>query len=166
VSSLSCVDHCGNPKVGADDGSSGGIINSDGVQALCQASCLASLQSARSTIAGACTETTDVIVLQEVAYPGISHHTHLLSVIRLLTHSSYILRRHVHLHVRSLMQARQVRVHSVAVVFQPCHPALLSGDITALRGSSATPRSFPGPIRPLPPTRAAQTAGSAALPCS
>lgn len=49
---------------------SNGILDDDGVQAVCVDSCYSSLQSARSTIAAACTANTDVIVLDAIAYPG------------------------------------------------------------------------------------------------
>lgn len=49
---------------------SGGIIDTDGISYLCETSCLSSLQSARSTIAQACTASTDVVVYNDIAYPG------------------------------------------------------------------------------------------------
>lgn len=51
--------------------SSGGVLDEEGVEALCVDSCLSSLQSARSTIAEACTAQTDEIVLDDIAYPGM-----------------------------------------------------------------------------------------------
>jgi hypothetical protein len=51
--------------------SSGAILDEEGTAALCVDSCYSSLESARSTIAGACTASTDVIVENKVAYPGI-----------------------------------------------------------------------------------------------
>ncbi|KAI9823660.1 MAG: hypothetical protein M1826_007678 [Phylliscum demangeonii] len=46
------------------------ILNTDQVNALCVPSCHDSLQSARTTIQGACTAATDVIVHGNVAYPA------------------------------------------------------------------------------------------------
>jgi len=50
---------------------SGAILNTDEVNALCVDSCYTSLESARTTIKGVCTASTDVIVYNNIAYPGI-----------------------------------------------------------------------------------------------
>ena len=49
---------------------SGGILDIDGVTALCVESCYTSLQNARTTIKGACTAITNIIVYQNIAYSG------------------------------------------------------------------------------------------------
>ena len=46
------------------------MVDANGTAALCIDSCYASLKSAKSTIAEACTGSNDTIVYNEVAYPG------------------------------------------------------------------------------------------------
>lgn len=50
---------------------SGGILNSGQVTELCTETCYNSLENAKETIDRACTAKTDVIVYQNIAYPGI-----------------------------------------------------------------------------------------------
>jgi hypothetical protein len=47
------------------------MIDSNSTAALCVDSCYSSLESARSTIAGACTGSDDFIMYNDVAYPGM-----------------------------------------------------------------------------------------------
>ena len=54
-----------------DDENSGGFLDSDGIPYLCESSCLSSLESTRSIIAGACTASIDVVVINDIEYPGI-----------------------------------------------------------------------------------------------
>ena len=49
---------------------SGGLLDSDGIPYLCESPCLASLENARSIIAGACAVSTDVVVIDDEEYPG------------------------------------------------------------------------------------------------
>ena len=62
------------------------MIDGNGTAALCVDSCYSSLESARSTIAGACTGSDDIIVYNDVAYPGMMFNlpvkVHRLSVLR------------------------------------------------------------------------------------
>ena len=53
-----------------DTENSGGLLDSDGIPYLCESLCLSSLESARSIIAGACTASTDVVVISDIEYPG------------------------------------------------------------------------------------------------
>lgn len=46
------------------------LLNTDSTTALCKAACSSSLQSAKTAIHAACTATTDVVVFNNVAYPG------------------------------------------------------------------------------------------------
>lgn len=51
---------------------SGAILDADDANGLCVDSCYTSLECARTTIKAACTAETDVIVYDDVGYPGIS----------------------------------------------------------------------------------------------
>jgi hypothetical protein len=53
-------------------GYSGRLADSDAVNALCADSCSQSLQNARTTIKAACTHASDILVFNQVAYPGRS----------------------------------------------------------------------------------------------
>lgn len=46
-------------------------LDQDSVDVLCKDSCLSSLQNAKAVIAKACTTQTDIIVLDDIAYPGM-----------------------------------------------------------------------------------------------
>ena len=46
------------------------LLNADQLQNLCVDSCYTSLTSARQVIQTACTQSTDVIVYEDIAYPG------------------------------------------------------------------------------------------------
>lgn len=52
---------------------SGEILNSGQVMELCTDTCYTSLENAKGSIDNACTAKTDVIVYQNIAYPGIYH---------------------------------------------------------------------------------------------
>ena len=49
---------------------SGGLLDGDGIPYLCESSCLSSLENSRSIIAGACTASIDVVVINDIEYPG------------------------------------------------------------------------------------------------
>jgi hypothetical protein len=48
-------------------------MTSDEVTAVCVDDCYTSLESARTVIAAACTLDTDMIVIQNIAYPGMNY---------------------------------------------------------------------------------------------
>jgi hypothetical protein len=50
---------------------SNGILDSSSVTELCVDSCYTSLQSARVTILDSCTESTDIVVYDNISYPGM-----------------------------------------------------------------------------------------------
>lgn len=57
-------------------------MTSDEVAVVCVDGCYASLESARTIIAAACTLDTDVIVIENVAYPGMKYPDLVAEVIR------------------------------------------------------------------------------------
>lgn len=73
-----------------DTKNSGGLLDSDGIPYLCESSCLSSLESARSVIGGACTASMDVIVINDIEYPG--SQTEVMESNAFLIFSSHILR--------------------------------------------------------------------------
>ena len=144
--------------------SSGAILDNEGTEALCIDSCYSSLESARTVIAGACTAKTDVIVEEELAYPGIHlRFSFSLTFVFLQVYLSYLLRRQLHLYIQCVLPKGQVRICKDVHHFIR---HLLMTPIASL-GSTATHSFLLGQIRAtLPAIKAVLTVGLVSWPYS
>ena len=112
--------YCDYCRSETDKYSSGAILDEEGTEALCIESCFSSLESARSSIVGACTASSDLIVEDEVAYPGIHACSPVaVSSITLLMLPSHVLCRQLSSHVQSIVQKGQVHAYQCPLAGTP-----------------------------------------------